>query len=127
MLIRPFDELTIDDKVMLLFGLFPRQYQPFLSFFKNHITKVLKDPESFLESWDTELNPLSSEKWRELLLDIRERLQTDYEVVCNNVAHFATTFTKGYMLTALNQVLQHYLMTCHNNQFNKAIEFLFEL
>ena len=71
MLLKPFSDLSIEDKAMLFHILFSGQIRSFVLFCEQHINKLLDDPEAFFESWDNEAASITSEKWIEVLKEMK--------------------------------------------------------
>lgn len=126
MLMKPFSELTIEDKAMLLHILFPGQIRSFILFSELHINKLLDDPQAFFESWDTEAASITSDKWIEVLKEMNVCIHKKVDSLSKDPSRFIELFTKGYMLTVFFECLKEYMSICIDNRLVSAIEFLFD-
>ena len=123
---KPFTELTRADKSMLLLILFPDDIEAFIMFTEERLKNHLNNPKR-IEQWALNHKSIPYAKWVELIELLAEYIAIGFETLTTDNQTFATCFAKGHNQFFFLDALQAYTNITNNEQFAKAIEFLFDL
>lgn len=121
-MVKTFEELTIEDKIMLINFLFPKECRSFLEYTKWTLSLILEKPEERIIPHCPRIEGLNWIKVTQVLL---EHINSNIEQLAENKAAFLNTFSERNNKHLFLRCIRHYRCESNNMDYQNAIGFFF--
>src|SRR5579885_2673268 len=111
---KPLHEMNNIEKAALLFELFPSEIKRFISFTETIANEILINPEKIKEDWNKNDTLLTVERWIELAIDTKEKIDNSFIELTTNSNVFSEQLFKGQISQFVIDCLQKYISFCPN-------------
>jgi hypothetical protein len=119
---KPFEELTLEDKIILLNFLFPNETRAFLEFTKMTLAWMLEEPEERLIPYCPKIGGPDLIEVTQVLW---EHIISGCDQLAENKDVFLITFLKGINRYIFLLCIRFYRFEAHNPDYQNAIAFFF--